>query len=106
MKYPEGWHLASDEKAERLAEKLSRAIGEQHFLSGRCFRVVAYRHRDNVDELLCLHPEEEDLFTLLHLVWALTSSETHRAPPVVELHGCFQDFLNYEAEVQGAEVVL
>ncbi len=100
MKYPEGWHQASDERAKRLADKLTQAVGEQHVLYGKRLCVVAYRHRDGVDELLCQHPEEEDLFTLLHLVWSLTTSETHRAAPIVEVHGSFQDFLNYECEVQ------
>mgnify|MGYP001037870027 CR=1 FL=1 len=104
MTYPEGWHQASDEKAERLADKLTQAVGEQHVLYGKRLRVVAYRHQDGVDELLCQHPEEEDLFTLLHLVWSLTTSETHRAAPIVEVHGSFQDFLNYESEVQSREV--
>ncbi len=100
MTYPEGWHMASDERADQLADKLSLAIGQHHFLYGKSLRVVAYRHRYEMDELLCQHPEEEDFFTLVHLVWSLTSSETHRASPIVELHGSFQDFLDYEHEVQ------
>ena len=92
--------MASDERAEQLAGKLSLAIGQQHFLYDKHLRVVAYRHRYEMDELLCEHPDEEDVFTLVHLVWSLTSSETHRASPIVELHGCFQDFLDYEYEVQ------
>ncbi len=100
MTYPEGWHMASDERAEQLADKLSLTIGQHHFLYGKRLQVVAYQHRDNVDELLCQHPEEEDLFSLVHMVWSLTSSEAHRASPIVELHGCFQDFLNYERVVQ------
>ncbi len=101
MTYPEGWHQASDERAEQLADKLTQAVGGQHILYGKRLRVVAYRHQYCIDELLCQHPEEEDLFTLLHLVWSLTTSETHRAAPIVEVHGCFQDFLNYERDVQG-----
>ena len=101
MIYPEGWQQASDEKAVRLAEKLTQAVGEQHVLYGKRLHVVAYRHQDGVDELLCQHPEEEDLFTLLHLVWSLTSSETHRAAPVVEMHGSFQNFLSYEGDCEG-----
>ncbi len=104
MTYPEGWQQASDEKAERLADKLTQAVGEQHVLYGKRLRVVAYRHQDGVDELLCQHPEEEDLFSLLHLVWSLSTSETHRAAPIVEVHGSFQDFLNYERDVQGREI--
>ena len=104
MTYPEGWQQASDEKAERLVDKLTQAVGEQHVLYGKRLRVVAYRHQDGVDELLCQHPEEEDLFSLLHLVWSLTTSETHRAAPIVEVHGSFQDFLNYERDVQGREI--
>ena len=100
MTYPEGWHQASEERAERLADKLTQAVGEQHVLYGKHMRVVAYRHQEGMDELLCQHSEEEDLFTLLHLVWSLTSSETHRAAPIVEVHGCFQDFLNYEHDIQ------
>ena len=96
MTYPVGWQQASEERAGQLAEKLTQAVGEQHVLYGKHLRVVAYRHQEGMDELLCQHPEEEDLFTLLHLVWSLTTSETHRAAPIVELHGCFQDFLNYE----------
>ena len=92
--------MASDERAEQLADKLSLTIGQQHFLYGKRLRVVAYRHRYEMDELLCQHPEEENLFTLVHLVWSLTSSETHRASPIVELHGSFQDFLDYEHVVQ------
>ena len=103
MTYPKGWQQASDEKAERLADKLTQAVGEQHVLYGKRLRVVAYRHQDGVDELLCQHPEEEDLFSLLHLVWSLSTSETHRAAPIVEVHGSFQDFLNYERDVQGRE---
>ena len=104
MTYPEGWHQASEERAKRLADKLTQAVGEQHILYGKRLCVVAYRHQDGVDELLCQHPEEEDLFTLLHLVWSLTSSATHRAAPIVELHGSFQDFLNYEHDVQGRAI--
>jgi len=104
MTYPEGWQQASDEKAERLVDKLTQAVGEQHVLYGKRLRVVAYRHQDGVDELLCQHPEEEDLFSLLHLVWSLTTSETHRAAPIVEVHGSFQDFLNYERDFQGREI--
>ncbi len=104
MIYPEGWQQASDEKAVRLAEKLTQAVGEQHVLYGKRLHVVAYRHQDGVDELLCQYPEEEDLFSLLHLVWSLTTSETHRAAPIVEVHGSFQDFLSYECEVQGREM--
>ncbi len=102
--YPEDWYLACDDKAERLANKLNLAIDKQHFLYGKRMRVVAYRNQDCVDELLCQHPEEEDLFTLLHLVWSLTSSETHSAGPIVEVHGCFQDFLNYERDVKGSVI--
>ena len=102
--YPEDWYLASDDKAERLANKLNQAIDKPHFLYGKRIRVVAYRNQDFVDELLCQHPEEEDLFTLLHLVWSLTSSATHSMGPVVEVHGCFQDFLNYERDVKGVVI--
>ena len=104
MTYPEGWQQASNERAGQLAKKLTQAVGEQHVLYGKRLHVVAYRHQDGVDELLCQHPEEEDLFSLLHLVWSLTTSETHRAAPIVEVHGSFQDFLNYERDVQGREI--
>ncbi len=100
MTYPEGWHQASEERSEQLIEKLSQAIGEQNVLYGKPIRVIAYRHQSCMDELLCQHLEEKNLFTLLHLVWSLTSSATHRAAPIVEVHGCFQDFLNYERDVQ------
>ena len=104
MTYPEGWQQASNERAGQLAKKLTQAVGEQHVLYGKRLHVVAYRHQDGVDELLCQHPEEEDLFSLLHLVWSLTTSETHRAAPIVEVHGSFQDFLNYERDFQGREI--
>ena len=104
MTYPEGWQQASNERAGQLAKKLTQAVGEQHVLYGKRLHVVAYRHQDGVDELLCQHPEEEDLFSLLHLVWSLTTSETHRAAPIVEVHGSFQDFLNYERDVQDREI--
>jgi len=104
MTYPEGWQQTSNERAGQLAKKLTQAVGEQHVLYGKRLHVVAYRHQDGVDELLCQHPEEEDLFSLLHLVWSLTTSETHRAAPIVEVHGSFQDFLNYERDVQDREI--
>lgn len=100
MKLPQDWHEASEEQAWLLGDKLNQAIGRDHILSGCRLRVVAHRHRVNIDELLCWHPEAEDLFTLVHLAWALTSTAVNATPPVVKMHGCFRDFLSYESVLE------
>lgn len=101
MVLPDGWYEASEEQAWMLGGKLNRAIDKDHFLYDKRLWVVAYQYQVNRDKLLCRHPEQEDMFTLVQLVWSLTSSEVCQTPPVVEMHGSFQDFLSYEATRQG-----
>lgn len=98
MKLPQGWHEVSDERAWILGDKLDQTIAKGHFLYGKNIRVVAHRYQRNPDEVLCWHPDEEDLFTLVHLSWDLLP-DACKAPPIVGMHGSFQDFLNYEVLV-------
>ncbi|MBB1489644.1 DUF4351 domain-containing protein [Oceanospirillum sediminis] len=101
MVLPEGWYEASEDQAWMLGGKLNRALDRNHFLYDKRLWVVAFQYQVNRDKLLCRHPEQEDMFTLVQLAWSLTSSEVCQTPPVVEMHGSFQDFLSYEATRQG-----
>ena len=99
MMLPRGWYKTSEISVWLLSDKLDQAIGKNHVLYGRSLRIIAHEDLVNSGRLLCWHPDEENLYTILQLSWVRTSSELCHAPPIVEMQGNFQDFLAYtEAE--------
>ena len=95
MKLPKGWYKTSEISVWLLSDKLDQAIGKNHVLYGQSIRVIAHEDLVSSGRLLCWHPDEEDLFTLLQLSWKQISCELCHFPPVVEMQGSYQDFLDY-----------
>ena len=97
---PRGWYKTSEISAWLLSDKLDQAIGKNHVLYGQSLRIIAHEDLVTSGRLLCWHPHEENLYTLLQLSWRQTSSELCHAPPIVKMQGSFQDFLNYTNTTQ------
>ena len=95
MKLPEGWYEADEEESSRLEKELNNEMIPGHFLYGKNIKVVA--HRDGAtDDILCKHIEESDLYTVVHLTWQMRP-EINVDHPTVEMHGSFQEYVEYEA---------
>ncbi|MBB1486169.1 hypothetical protein [Oceanospirillum sediminis] len=100
MMLPRGWYKTSEISVWLLSDKLDQAIGRNHVLYGQSLRIIAHEDLVNSGRLLCWHPNEENLYTLLQLSWAQNSSELCHLPPIVEMQGSFQDFLDYTETAQ------
>ncbi|MGD9365955.1 MAG: hypothetical protein PVH87_09680 [Desulfobacteraceae bacterium] len=95
MDLPEGWYKATEEESQNLGRELKVEMIPGHFLYSKNIKVVA--HRDEAtDDVLCKHIDEEDLYTVVHLTWRM-KPEINTEHPSIEVHGSYQDFIDYEA---------
>ena len=97
MKLPEDWYIANNEDSERLLKELKTEVISGHFLYRKNIKVIA--HRDGAtDDVLCKHLDEENIYTVVHLIWSM-KPEIDVNHPSIEMHGTFNEFLKYESRM-------
>ena len=93
---PKGWFYAATDESLSLWDELQRELPEGHSLFHVPVRVIAHR-AGATDDILCVHLNETDRYTVIHLTWSM-KTEINEKFPAIEMDGTFEDFQKYEKQ--------
>ncbi|MEQ9917413.1 hypothetical protein ABRQ01_12125 [Pectobacterium aroidearum] len=96
---PAGWEYANGKKQQALLVEYQLELPTVHPLHGVDIDVIAYR--DGNDDILLKQTQETDCVSVVHLTWAMQKEFANF--PRVEFTGSFQEFVQWEYLMYGAE---
>lgn len=96
---PAGWEYANGKKQQALLVEYQLELPTVHPLHGVDIDVIAYR--DGNDDILLKQTQETDCVSVVHLTWAMQKEFANF--PRVEFSGSFQEFVQWEYLMYGAE---